>query len=156
MAFRRRSAILALTPRPSDGARHGSRAGTEPVPAVRLSGSAPDADWRQAAQDRIEGHRKAPLDVPVLDADDNPVDGAAVDVQIQQHEFNFGTAINADQIWERTSPGDPYRKNVLDTFNDGTIETRLKVHRWEGNPNGHPGGPGRVRPVWRACPNLHL
>ena len=118
-------------------------------------GRSPDADWRQAAQDRIEEHRKAPLDVPVLDADGNPVDGAAVDVQMQQHEFNFGTAIDADQIWERTSPGDSYRKNVLDTFNDGTIETRLKVHRWEGNPNGHPGGPGRVRPVWRACPNLH-
>lgn len=99
-------------------------------------GRSPDADWRDAAQDRIEQHRKADLNVDVLDAEGNPVEGATVDVLMQQHEFNFGTAINADIIREQTSSNsDPYRKNFLETFNYGTIETRLKVYRWEGNPN---------------------
>lgn len=133
MVFRRESAILALT-------FSVLLMGLGAVPEQALGqydypGRSPDADWRDAAQDRIEEHRKAPLEVTVFDADGNPVYGARVDVQMQQHEFNFGTAINADIIRQQTSPGDPYRQNFLDTFNYGTIETRLKVYRWEGNPN---------------------
>jgi len=134
MVFWRQSGILALTL-----SLFLMGLGTVPEQALGqydYPGRSPDADWRQAAQDRIEEHRKADLDVTVLDADGTPVDGATVAVQMQQHEFNFGTAVNADIIREQTSSNsDPYRKNFLNTFNYGTIETRLKVYRWEGNPN---------------------
>jgi GH35 family endo-1,4-beta-xylanase len=114
----------------------GTSGGLQKSGDLGYNGRSSNASWRTNAQDRIEEHRKADLTVNVVDSNGNALSNATVDVQMQQHEFNFGTAINADIIREQTSSDeDTYRKKFLNTFNYGTIETRLKVYRWEDNPN---------------------
>jgi GH35 family endo-1,4-beta-xylanase len=98
----------------------------------RYDGWQEEAEWRDRARRRIENHRMDSLEVTVVDADGNPVEGATVDVQMKRHEFHFGTAVNADIMREQTSSdADPYRKHLRENFNYATIENRLKVYRWE-------------------------
>jgi GH35 family endo-1,4-beta-xylanase len=65
-------------------------------------GRSEDAPWRERAKERIEKHRKAPLQVQVEDESGQPVPNADVHVHMQQHRFKFGTAITAIMTgWKR-------------------------------------------------------
>jgi len=92
-------------------------------------GRAEDAAWRSEAQDRIDDLRKTDFDVTVVDADGNPVEGAAVDVSMQEHEFDFGTAVAVSQL---PDGNETYRRKVLEEFNKAVPENGLKVPAWEG------------------------
>lgn len=104
-------------------------------PEYRYSGWQEDADWREAARQRIEEHRMDSLEVEVVDGSGNPVDGASVSVQMQQHAFHFGTAVDESLIEkERNQGSSNYLSALENNFNYATIENGLKYNRWSGNP----------------------
>jgi len=110
----------------------------DPIPVteeqLQYDGRAEDAGWRETAQERIEDHRKADLEVEVVDPAGRAVEDATVDVTMQSHEFNFGTAVSGDMVADsETGLGDTYRDVLASDFNYGTIETDLKVYNWEGS-----------------------
>jgi GH35 family endo-1,4-beta-xylanase len=84
-------------------------------------GRAPNAAWRKAADERIEKHRKADLEIRVVDQDGNPVPGAEVSVRQKQHAFGFGTMLSAKLLNDQTELGEQYRKHFLELFNYATV-----------------------------------
>lgn len=105
-------------------------------PEYRYSGWEEDADWREAARDRIEEYRMDSLEVTVVDGNGNPVEDATVTVQMQQHAFHFGTAVSDNLINEgRTQGGSNYLNALQNNFNYATIETGLKYYNWGGSPD---------------------
>ncbi len=98
-------------------------------PSYRYEGRAEDAQWRQEAHQRIQDLRTADLTVTVVDDDGDAVEGATVDVAMQEHEFGFGTAIAVNQLPD----GDPtYREILLENFNEAVPENGLKTPAWNG------------------------
>lgn len=102
-------------------------------------GNAPDAPWRGPAADRIDQLRKANLTINATDAAGNPVTGAIFSVEMQQHEFAFGTAVKASRF-----PGNPEANIILQNklvnldgnghgFNWVVFENDLKWPAWEDN-----------------------
>jgi|GEM_PF-2727692 len=95
-------------------------------------GSSNSAAWRAAAAARIENHRKADFEVIVQDADGNLIQGASVDIEMQEHEFDFGTAHGSGM-----ADIDPnYHNKLLDVDGNGhgldtyTFEANLHWTYW--------------------------
>ena len=100
-------------------------------------GRDPNAPWRTEAEARIEQHRKAAMQVRVVDAEGHPVEGAEVTVRMRRHAFGFGTAVAASRMFG-TSPDDAmYREKLEDvtskgrTFSTAVLENALKWPTWE-------------------------
>jgi len=91
-----------------------------------FGGQLVDDTWREAAQKRIEHHRKGKLRIHVIDADGNPVSGAAIHVEQQSHVFRFGTALADGPLFANTADGDQYRSTVRKLFNYAVLENALK------------------------------
>ncbi len=89
-------------------------------------GAAADAPWRAAAAERIERHRKAPVEVVVQDAEGNPVAGAPVAVRMKRHAFGFATAVDCGTLTGVGADNDRYRQELLRNFNKVAIENDLK------------------------------
>lgn len=107
-------------------------------------GSEPNASWRAPAASRIEQHRKADLQLQVLDAAGNPVPNAPVRVEMIRHKYAFGTAVVTSRF-----PGNPqynatYVSKLQDLdgnghgFNWVVTENALKWNAWENNWIGTP------------------
>ncbi len=88
--------------------------------------------WRDDANARIEQHRKGDLSVRVVDAQGNAVGGVAVDLQMQNHAFGFGTAVTASHITGSDADDAIYREKVLENFNHVVFENDLKWPAWDG------------------------
>jgi GH35 family endo-1,4-beta-xylanase len=108
-----------------------------PVTGLTYKGIEADAPWRKAAADRIEQHRKAPLNVVVKDAAGAPVPGADVHVKLTKHAFGFGTAVQARRL---SHDGElTYKSKITNYFNLATIENNLKWVALEGDwGDGYP------------------
>ncbi|MGF1633286.1 MAG: endo-1,4-beta-xylanase [Phycisphaerae bacterium] len=105
-----------------------------PQTSQTYEGREPDAAWRKAALERIAEHRTSPLRVKVVDAEGNPVAGAAVAVRMKRNAFNFGSALNAGD-WARTGPdGERFRAEALRLFNIATPENGLRDAKWYDLP----------------------
>ncbi|WP_187432931.1 endo-1,4-beta-xylanase [Natronococcus pandeyae] len=87
--------------------------------------------WERAADERIEEHRTTDVTVRVEDGDGEPIDDARVEVAMREHEFGFGTAVNAEHLIEETEPGDEYRTHLTELFNKVVLENRHKWRFWE-------------------------
>lgn len=112
-----------------------------PITRATYEGRALDAPWRKEAEARIEAIRKAPLQVSVIDAKGQPIPGAKVEVEMLRHAFEFGCAIRALEIVDRTEPKyEAMRKGFLGLFNAGTFYNDLKWPAWIGEygPNHNP------------------
>lgn len=90
-----------------------------------------DASWEAAADERIAEHRTTTLEVEVVDANDEPVEGADVTVEMREHAFGFGTAVNAAYLVDESVPDDEYRTAITDLFNKAVLENRHKWGFWE-------------------------
>ncbi len=86
---------------------------------IVYEGMEPDADWRAAAEARIEAHRKSDIKVVFTDDDGNPVQDAIVKVQMKDHAYGFGN-FSSDILLDASSDGDKYRAHILDMFNVAT------------------------------------
>lgn len=83
--------------------------------------------WRGPALERIEQVRKGGLSVRVLDADGNPVPGAAVHVRQKRHHFRFGTALPAGRLVDTANPDNVrFQREVERLYNTVTFENDLK------------------------------
>ncbi|MFC4989073.1 endo-1,4-beta-xylanase [Saliphagus infecundisoli] len=89
------------------------------------------SNWEANADDRIERHRATSLEVVVVDESGDPVEGATVEVAMQRHAFDFGTAVNAAYLVEESDPGDDYRTAIAELFNTAVLENHHKWGFWE-------------------------
>lgn len=100
-------------------------------------GSEPDAPWRIQALQRIDEIRKGDFNVKVINKNGEPIQNAQISVDMQQHEFGFGTAINANWWTRSTADAKTYLSKLEDltgdgrTFNIAVFENGLKWPRWE-------------------------
>lgn len=99
-------------------------------------GSAEEAPWRSQARQRIERYRKGSLAVRVVDTTGRPVPNAQVEVQMQEHAFEFGSAVTARLLNADTENGRRYRRFVRTRLNRVVFENDLKWESWaEGASN---------------------
>lgn len=104
-----------------------SALGLSSVDSVRATQDDEETDWEAAADERIEEHRTADLEVRVVDRNGDPIDGADVDVTMTEHDYGFGTAVNAGTLIEESEPGDEYREHIPELFNKAVMENQ---HKW--------------------------
>lgn len=97
------------------------------------AGYALDAPWRAEAATRINSHRKADLTVRVVDAAGNPVPGASISVEQQEHAFGFGSAVQARLLGNNPQANPTYQAMAAELFNIATVENNFKWPPWEGN-----------------------
>ena len=97
----------------------------------------PAAPWRAAAAASIEQIRKANLQVIVQDQNGNPLPNAQVYLEMQQHEFKFGTAVISSFFGGGNDQNDTYEQKLLNLdgaghgFNEVVFENDLKWPAWE-------------------------
>ena len=102
-------------------------------------GSDPNAPWRAEAAASIEHIRKANLSVEVRDLNGNPLPNAHVYLEMQQHEFKFGTAVVGSMFNGGSGQNDIYEQYLLNLdgaghgFNELVFENDLKWPAWEGH-----------------------
>ena len=96
-----------------------------------------DAPWRAEADARIAELRMADLKVSVVDGDGNVVPNAAVEVEMTQHAFGFGTAVATNMLDNNGNFNATYQSKILDLdgeghgFNEIVTENSLKWRAWE-------------------------
>lgn len=96
-----------------------------------------NAAWRAPAEARIQQYRKADLLVSATDFSGSPVSGAAVDIEMLQHDFAFGSAITASRIAGNPNQDNTYQNKILNLdgnghgFNQVVFENDLKWPGWE-------------------------
>lgn len=101
------------------------------------AGSELNAPWRTEAEQRIEQIRKANYTLNVTHADGSPVNGAAVKMEMLEHEFKFGSAITANRIAGNNQQNNIYQQKILDFdgkghgFNEVVFENDMKWDAWE-------------------------
>ncbi|WP_436910857.1 endo-1,4-beta-xylanase [Halosimplex marinum] len=86
-------------------------------------------------QRRIREHRTSELTVEVTDGSGSAVTDAEVEVAMREHEFAFGTAVNAGALINESSEGDNYREYIPELFNTAVIENQMKWAFWERDPD---------------------
>lgn len=104
------------------------------LPAFRIgyTGREPDADWRAAAAERIDRHRKGDLRVSVVDAAGRPIAGASVRARLNRHAFGFGTCVSMT-VLKDDPDAERYRQTLQTWFNHAVIENELKWPAIEGH-----------------------
>lgn len=105
----------------------------ETLPPYDYEGRAEDAEWREAAHERIEEIRKTDIEVEVLNPGGQPVDGATVDLEMTDHEFDFGSAVSVEHVTGESADDEIYRETFLENFNKAVVENGLKYPAWEGD-----------------------
>lgn len=107
-------------------------------------GNESDAAWRAEAADRIEELRKVNLDVVVLDAAGMPLQNAEVSINMQKHDFGFGSAFAMSRFPGNRTFNQTYIDRITDLdgkghgFNIGVNENALKWDGWEEEWIGTP------------------
>ncbi len=112
-----------------------STPGNLPKTLFTYAGRADDAPWRKISEGRIDRYRKGDLIVKVVDADNQPVPDAEIQMQMTRHAFKFGTTVDVELLAGAASDGKPsqysgedttrYRKTLQQLFNIVTFENSL-------------------------------
>jgi GH35 family endo-1,4-beta-xylanase len=98
--------------------------------------------WEQQADQRIEQHRKGDIEIVVTDQNGNPVPNASVSLAMREHDFAFGTAVNAnvlvygtDTYGQQLDSGDvqKYRRVTRELFNTAVLGNSHKWRFWEND-----------------------
>ncbi|MBN8676992.1 MAG: endo-1,4-beta-xylanase [Chitinophagales bacterium] len=106
------------------------------------AGMEPDAPWRAEAAASIDQLRKANLSVLVKDNAGNPLPDAQVYVEMQRHQYAFGTAVVSSMFNFGSSQNDVYEQKMLNLdgaghgFNEVVFENDLKWRAWEEHWGG--------------------
>ncbi|MFC5973647.1 endo-1,4-beta-xylanase [Halomarina salina] len=102
------------------------------LPPYDYEGRAEDAEWREAAEERIDEIRKTDVEVTVVDSDGEPVPHAYVDVAMTEHAFDFGSAVAVPRVTGDSEDDETYREVFLEEFNKAVVENGMKWPAWEG------------------------
>jgi len=103
----------------------------------QYGGYEPDAPWRALAADRIENLRKADLTVNVKNTANEPIENAAIQVTMLQHDYGFGSAINANRLAGNNAHNIIYENKIINLdgaghgFNCVVFENDMKWPGWE-------------------------
>jgi endo-1,4-beta-xylanase len=84
------------------------------------------APWRKDALQRIEKIRKADYSVKVTGPDGKPLHDTFVVVELDRHEFGFGSCVTRGMLTKEGPDGDRYRGIVAKTFSRIVFENDLK------------------------------
>ena len=107
-------------------------------------GSDPDAEWRVEAQERIEELRISELTITVVNENGDIIEGAEVEVQMEEHLFGFGSAFVGCRFPGNDCYNSTYVDKVFDLdgeghgFNVGVTENAVKWDAWEEEWIGSP------------------
>ncbi len=114
----------------------GNKASLAQLPATRFTyeGREKDAKWRKDALKRIEKIRTAPLQIKVVDAAGNAVEGVNVKARMIQSSFIWGTAVNEAELADNLPTSEQYKTLLKELFNTVVIENGFKWERWAGIP----------------------
>ncbi len=102
---------------------------TLPKTATVLPELEPDSPWRKEAIDRIEKIRKGDFTVVVKDKDGNVVPDAEVELDMFEHEFEFGTMTGPN-----THSNEEYKRTTAINFNAAVSEHFMKWAPYEETP----------------------
>jgi len=102
-----------------------------PETEITYIGRDPNAAWRMEAQQRIEQIRKGNIEFTVLDKSGKPLPNAEVTINLEQHAFSFGSAIDATRFLSDKT----YRQKVYELYNEVTFENDLKWAMWKSKTN---------------------
>ncbi len=96
--------------------------------------------WRTAAYDRIDTHRKADLDIQVVDMNGDPVEGAQVAIKLKSNDFKFGGVFNLKDFTDEDNnlsnnglTEQEYRDLLLAMFNSVGLDNGFKPKQRSGN-----------------------
>ena len=89
------------------------------------------ADWRSAADSRIERLRKGDFTVEVRGRDGAPLKGTRVEYRLTRHSFLFGAAIAYAPFADAGDSGRAYRQFILDHLNALVCENEMKWYATE-------------------------
>ncbi|GAB6878182.1 hypothetical protein JCM17823_04560 [Halorubrum gandharaense] len=92
-----------------------------------------DGEWEAAADERIDDHRTDTLDITVVNGDGEPLPGADLHVEMTEHDYGFGTAVDAPTLLDADAD-DEYRETVTDLFNTAVLENHHKWRFYEDSP----------------------
>ena len=99
------------------------------------------AAWRAEADERIEQYRKANLELVVLDEKEQPISDAQIKIEMLQHDYAFGTAIDERKIAGNKNQNNAYQNKLLNLdgkghgFSEVVFENGHKWPAWEGGWN---------------------
>lgn len=110
-----------------------------PTTQTTYVGREEDAAWRRECLDEIQKNRRHELAVRVTDKEGNPLEGAEVHVEMQEHKVDFGTSVSqwyvTGQNMNDTEKGRADIRNYQDTllkyFNLAVPENAYKWVLWE-------------------------
>lgn len=101
------------------------------------AGFEPDAPWRAEAATRIDANRKSNAQFRVVDTSGLPLSNATIEVRMQEHEFGFGSAVQAFRLRNSAAQHETYKQKTAELFNLATLENNLKWPAWEGEFGGN-------------------
>ncbi|MEM7624065.1 MAG: endo-1,4-beta-xylanase [Planctomycetota bacterium] len=110
----------------------GPEADLDALPRTRLTydGQEPDAPWRAEAARRIDEHRKADLEVRVVDTDGNPVPNASVEFVLKRHAFGFATFLGNDSPALVDSPDSERFREILFKYHNRVTCPSYGAQTW--------------------------
>ena len=96
-----------------------------PKTLITYKGMEPDANWRKSAEARIEKIRKSDF-LLQLTKKGKPIENKKLSIELIEHNFPFGAAVNAKQIVENPE----YYTNFKEAFNHVVLANALKIKAW--------------------------
>ena len=96
-----------------------------------------NAPWRAEAAQRIQNLRTVELTIDAKDQNGNPIANGLVEVRMQEHNFKFGSAVNACRFAGNSCQIDMYNDRIEDLdgqgnrFNMIVFENDTKWPTWE-------------------------
>jgi len=127
---------------------YGNQYSVDELPAssfhLDYEGRDPNAAWRAEADARIETHRKADIKILIVDANNEPIADADVEINMKRHAFGFGTSV---YVPERATSQFNHSQAELDAyygafedltgdgrgFNWAVVDDEMRWKTWE-NP----------------------
>ena len=103
---------------------------------VTYEGQEPNAPWRKAALARIEKIRMADYAAQLTGADDKPLANKRVTVELDRHDFGFGTCVTRGMLTKEGPDGDRYRDIVRQTCSRVVFENDLKPDSFPHDDKG--------------------
>ncbi len=97
-----------------------------PQTSEDMSRFAEGAEWREQALKDIEQYRKGDFTVVVTDKNGNPLEDAEVELDMFEHEFEFGSAFRDTEF-----DGGKYSRIASSVFNAGVDENTMKWRQYE-------------------------
>ena len=95
---------------------------------ISKTGDSPDALWREEALARIDEVRKGDIKVVVTDSNGNPIGGAKTEIEMYEHEFEWGTAVSSGGVSSTKT-----LEAISSLFNSAVLENELKWSMYEQN-----------------------